>query len=438
MADQPLAPIGIAAEELPGKWSSCLLGELLEEVALRAKDVDGGEQLPVLSLTKNRGLIDQRQRFSHRVARHDVSEYKVVQRGWIVYNPMVLWEGAIAALTDRSAGLVSPVYAVWRAAGADSDYLDLLLKTPAALAEYERLASGVVKRRRTVKKQAFLGIPIPVPSLSEQRAIAHVLRTVQQAHVATDQVIAAGKELKRSLREFLYVNGYLRIEKSSSVETRQIAIGSMPAQWGTSPLRDLIREPLRNGKSTLPTSSAYGIPTLTLTAVTENDFGVHNTKLTVAQSDAVGDLWLEPGDIFVERANTRDLVGLAALYEGPREFAIFPDLLIRIRVDEKRLIPKFLVEYLLTSNVRRYFSKNAAGTAGSMPKINQDLVGDTPVPVPPREEQGHIGDALRAIDQKIAIEEQRQRALDALSKALLHDLMSARLRVPEDLIERVA
>jgi len=65
---------------------------------------------PVLSLTKERGLIPQTMRFKHRVATEDVEQLpKLCGRVSLLYNPYVLWEGAIHTLQTPAAGLVSPV-----------------------------------------------------------------------------------------------------------------------------------------------------------------------------------------------------------------------------------------------------------------------------------------------------------------------------------------
>lgn len=179
--------------EIPEEWKWVPIGSVLTERKLSASDVPGGENFPILSLTKSQGLIPQSDRFNHRVAVADVSKYKIVHPTWIAYNPMVVWEGAIGGLEAVQPGLVSPVYAIWEATGASWEFLDLLLRTRMVLAEYERLCSGVVKRRRTLKKGQFTAISIPVPPLAEQRAIAHVLRTVLQSKGATEQVIAAAR-----------------------------------------------------------------------------------------------------------------------------------------------------------------------------------------------------------------------------------------------------
>ena len=106
----------IEATELPMGWQLVRLGEVLHEVNVRAKEMSlTEEQAPVLSLTKDYGLILQSERFNKRVATDDTSNYKVVQKGWITYNPYVLWEGAIHALREPACGLVSPVYPVWEA-----------------------------------------------------------------------------------------------------------------------------------------------------------------------------------------------------------------------------------------------------------------------------------------------------------------------------------
>jgi type I restriction enzyme S subunit len=272
-------------------------------------------------------------------------------------------------------------------------------------------------------------LAIPVPPIEEQRAIAQVLRTVQQAKEATEKVIAAARQLKRSLMRHLFTYGPVPVERGNQVPLKETEIGPIPEHWQVENLIDLLREPLRNGHSAKASNTNKGIRTLILTAVTQSDFSIHNTKLTAADPERVRGMWLKVGDIFVERANTPEYVGLAALYEGPENYAIYPDLLVRVRVKSDRIVPKFLAEYLLTERCRNYFRSNAKATAGNFPKIDQGVIEQTRVPLPAMEEQQEIDDFLRKIDRKIEAETRRKEALAALFSTLLHHLMTGKVRV---------
>ena len=156
---------------------------------------------------------------------------------------------------------------------------------------------------------------------------------------------------------------------------------------------------------------------------------MENPKLTCADPNRVKDMWLESGDILVERANTPEYVGLAAIYEGSSGWAIYPDLMIRVRVDVGRVIPYFLAEYLLTERCRQYFQRSARSTSGNFPKIDQGTVEKTLVPLPSVAEQAAIVSRIRDCSGKIEVSTAKHAALNALFRTLLHQLMTAQIRV---------
>lgn len=206
--------------------------------------------------------------------------------------------------------------------------------------------------------------------------------------------------------------------------------------WGqaspTQPIGELLREPMRNGRSDRRIQeSQSGTRTLTITAVTRNEFIDKHTKLTTSSPEVAESLWLRRGDIFVQRANTPELVGTAARYSGPDRWAIFPDLLIRLRADERVIDSRYLVAAIRTERTHREFRTRAKGLAGSMPKIDQRTIATTVIPVPLLDEQLRVVESLRVAELALvrvreAIEKAQIRA-SHLRSAILAAAFSGRL-----------
>jgi len=183
----------------------------------------------------------------------------------------------------------------------------------------------------------------------------------------------------------------------------------LPAGWTWATLDSLIREPLRNGHSAKATGTQTGLRVFTLSAVTEGDFSVRNTKLSVATPEKVAGLWAEPGDIYVERSNTPELVGIARLYKGAPRFAFIPDLFIRVRVASP-ISERYIEMCLLSERGRTFFRSRAQGISGTMPKIDQKTVELAPIPLPPFSEQTRI---VAEVERRLSVVQELESAVSA-------------------------
>jgi len=72
---------------------------------------------------------------------------------------------------------------------------------------------------------------IPFPPLPEQRSIAFVLSTLQQAKEKTDSVITATRALKKSLMKHLFTYGPVPLQEAEKVPLKETEIGMVPEEW---------------------------------------------------------------------------------------------------------------------------------------------------------------------------------------------------------------
>jgi type I restriction enzyme S subunit len=414
---------------LPKEWRVVRLGEVLFEVDVRVKELaPDASHLPVLSLTKNDGLVLQTERFGKRIATDDVSDYKVVRRGQIVNNPYVIWEGAVHILSKYEAGLVSPVYPVWevKTSVADGWFIDHLLRMPATITAYNRFAAGAVNRRRAIRKSDFLSIQIPLPPLPEQRAIAHVLRTVQRAKEATEGVIAALKELKKSLMQHLFTYGPVPVTERERVPLQETEIGPIPAHWRVVRLGEVFD--ILQGKS-LSAKQNKGVrprPFLRTSNVYWGYLDLSKLDVMDFTEEEEQKFALQHGDLLVCEGGD---VGRTAMWEGQMHGVYYQNHLHRLRARDNNVNPAFVMYWLQTAfTLLNLYSGSSNKT--TIPNLSRGRLAVFPIPLPPLDEQREIARMLQAVDAKIAAEERRRAALEEVFKTLLHALMSGRMRVP--------
>lgn len=135
--------------------------------------------------------------------------------------------------------------------------------------------------------------------------------------------------------------------------------------------------------------------------------------------------------MLVQRANTAELVGTTARYDGRSNWAIFPDLLIRLRADENRLDSRFLTAALRSKEGHDQLRRRAKGLAGSMPKIDQATIAAAVIPVPELREQIRVLQQLQsaevAVNSLRSELERISRKITALRRSLLAAAFSGRL-----------
>jgi len=293
---------------------------------------------------------------------------------------------------------------------ADESFVEHFLSLPMNWQRLNAGAKGATNRQRVHEDQFIQLISIPLPPLPEQRAIAHVLRTVQRAKEATEGVIAALKELKKSLMQHLFTYGPVPVTERERVPLQETEIGPLPAHWRVVRLGEVveIHDKLRIPLSDKQRQSRKGIyPYCGANGVLDyiDDYLFEGEFVLLAED---GGYWGK-------------FESSAYIMKG--RFWVNNHAHV-LRAIEKYAINGFLLYMLNFMDISVFISGTTRG------KLTQGVLKNLPIPLPPLDEQREIARILQAVDAKIAAEQARRTALEELFKTLLHQLMSGRIRVP--------
>lgn len=272
----------------------------------------------------------------------------------------------------------------------------------------------------------------PLPPLPEQRAIAYVLRTVQEAKEATDRVIAALRELKKSLMRHLFTYGPVPLDQTEAVELQETEIGPIPAHWRVVRLGEVASI----GPARVAREHHEYIPFIPMSLIPENGTTISRWELRLPREVRSGVLILE-GDFLLSKITPcleNGKQGVVRNLPGGWGYATTEVFPIR---PNSALITEFLALYLLQPDVRQSLASKMEGTTGRR-RLPKAVVQSLQIPLPPLPEQQEIARMLQAVDARIEAEEKKKAALEALFKTLLHHLMTAKIRLPEEFVARFA
>jgi type I restriction enzyme, S subunit len=226
----------------------------------------------------------------------------------------------------------------------------------------------------------------------------------------------------------------VRKEKQKKVDPLSEVISDqqpfqIPGSWEWVRLATLITFGPSNGISPKAVETPTSIKSLTLTATTSGKFDGRYFKYIDEKIAPDSDLWLENGDVLVQRGNTLDYVGVTAIYNGPPYEYVYPDLMIKLRMSSEIEVA-YLHTAMNSRPMRDYLRSRAMGTSGSMPKINHATLVSLPIPLPPLAEQRRI---VERVDQLMALCDDLEAKLreERAAAAKVADVLCQAITVPQ-------
>lgn len=120
---------------------------------------------------------------------------------------------------------------------------------------------------------------------------------------------------------------------------------------------------------------------------------------------------LNPNDILINRVNSRELVGKAAVIPDTLEKCVYESKNIRLRLISTRLYSRY-IGYWFLFFAHQYFTMNAQQVVG-MASINQDQIGAMPIPLMDSLEQEEI---VEVIEHHFSIADKIEEVVDTTLK----------------------
>ena len=137
----------------------------------------------------------------------------------------------------------------------------------------------------------------------------------------------------------------------------------------------------RNGFSPVESKNNTRIKVLKLGATSYGELNIQESKFVDIDIDNNSHLYINEGDILIQRGNSANFVGCNVLVKENHKNIIYPDLMMKIRTNED-LLPEYASIWLSSPLARGFMWDRMTGTSGTMPKISKKVVEEIPIIVP--------------------------------------------------------
>ncbi len=305
---------------------------------------------------------------------------------------------------------------------ANSKWLYYLLDSPSMQQQLRAIATPGVSQAN-INPTRMRRLPILLPPLPEQRKIADILSSVDEAIAATAAVIEQTRTVKKGLLQELLTKGI------GHTTFKQTEVGEIPASWEVKRLGELTAL-VTSGLSRRLSSQDIGLPVVTSTHIQEGKLVPSGMKYWYVEDPKgarTADYHLDDGDILLCFINSLAQIGKCCIYRSIGRPAIYTTNLFRIKV-----VPKHSSEFIfcvLSSSAFQAQVKLITKPAVNQASFTKPELLRIRVAIPPRAEQDRIVEVVTTIDASIERTSNKLSQLRQLKKGLLQDLLTGKKRV---------
>lgn len=407
---------------IPVSWKIMTIGSLFNVRNEKVNDTD----YPPLSVTKH-GVVPQLE----TVAKSDANDNRkmVLANDFVINSRSDRKQSCGVAAFDGSVSLINTVLYLKKDAPIIPEYLNYLLKNDGFAEEFYRWGHGIVADLWTTRWQEMKSIPIPIPPIEEQeRFLSEIVAPLDKILRLTANVFRQIEKLK-AYRQTVITEAVTK-GLDTAVEMRDSGIqwiGSIPVHWGTPKLSMLAT--VSSGATPDRTHPEYWNGTISWLKTGE----LQNNEIYESE-EYITEEGLKNSSVQLYEPNTI----LVAMYGQGKTRGM--TALLRIQSTTNQACAGIVVnsnlvsyEFLWKALIGAYNGLRDLAVGSGQPNLNQALIRDFRIPLPPIQEQKEICDFLSkripVIDRLIAIKQAKIEKLEQYKRSLIYEYVTGKREV---------
>ena len=396
-------------------------GDVLEVVE-RPVDLIDDVEYQLVTAKRSRGGVVARSRLLGR----DVltkTQFQIARDDFLMSNRQIIHGGCGIVPPALDGAVVSNEYSVLRPKSKLLlEFLGYLSHSIYFQQTCFHASVGVDVEKMIFDCERWLEFKIHLPPLQEQRRIAEILSSVDEAVAATRAVIEQTRKVKQGVLERLLTKGI------GQADLKESSLGLIPSSWRVTTLSAVVE---LSGGAGFPIKyqGHEGLP-FPFIKVSDmnldgNEKHIRTWNNTIDQSIAY-ELRAKPfraGSVIFPK------VGAALLTNKRRILtqSTFVDNNVMVASPTAKIDSEFLYYLLCRMDFAEFVQP------GAVPSVNQAQVGALAIAVPPLDEQREIVSTLLVLDRSIENQVTSIIQSSEIKYALMSDLLTGRKRVTDAL-----
>ncbi|SKA16777.1 restriction endonuclease subunit S [Consotaella salsifontis] len=409
--------------ELPSGWRFSRFGDVLQ-IKRRPIEVQDHVEYVQPVIRRGHGGIEVRER-QLGVSIKTKAQFLIRAGDWLMSKVQILHRAYGLVPYDLDKAIASGSYYAFEIQkDIDPKYLWYLSHANAFHKSCELASVGVVIEKMVFRATDWLDFQFPLPPLSEQRRIAEILSSVDEAITATRAVIEQTGKVKQGVLEHLLTKGI------GHTRFKQTEVGEIPEGWDLKRLRDLAIHITSGSRGWAQYYSDEGDLFLRSQNVRNGSLDLSDKQFVTVPKSAEGSRTLVRADDLVFTI-TGNSVGNIARIPADLGSAYVSQHVALVRLRDRQL----------SAFLEAFFSPLGPGNnqilsaqyGQSKPGLSLENVRSFYVPVPPRHELAQLSKIVKdhgVYGMNVAKELSH---LISLKAALMSDLLTGRKRVTDAL-----